>query len=105
MMNIRKNDQVVVTLGRDSGKKGKVQRLFPKENRVIVEGVNMVKRHTKPRGTMRQAGIIEREAHIHISNVKLICKKCNQPTRVGMRLLEGKKNKVRICKKCQEVID
>ena len=104
MMKIRKNDEVVVILGRDHGKKGKVQRSFPNDNRLIVEGVNMIKRHMKPRQAVRQAGIIEREAPIHVSDVKLICRKCNKPTRVGFRLLEGE-TKVRVCKKCQEVID
>jgi len=103
-MKIKKNDEVVVILGRDRGKKGKVQRYFPEDNRLIVEGANMIKRHMKPKGTMRQAGIIEKEAPIHISDVMLICKKCNKPTRIGYRYLEGK-NKVRICKKCHEVID
>ena len=107
MRKIRKNDEVLVILGRDRGKKGKVLISIPKDDRLIVEGVNMIKRHTKPRGTMRQAGIIEREAPIHVSDVKLICKKCNQPARVGFRFLEGggKRAKVRICKKCHEVID
>lgn len=104
MTKIRKNDQVLVILGRDRGKKGKVQRSFPGDDRVIVEGTNMIKRHMKPRGTIRQAGIIEREAPVRISDVMLICKKCNQPTRVGFRFLEDRK-KVRICKKCHEVID
>ncbi|MDD5093002.1 MAG: 50S ribosomal protein L24 [Dehalococcoidia bacterium] len=103
-MKIKKNDEVLVILGRSEGKKGKVQRTFPKDERLIVEGANMTKRHMKPRGTMRQAGIIEREAPIHVSDVKLICKKCHQPTRVGFRFL-GDKKKVRICKKCHEVID
>lgn len=104
MIRIRKNDEVVVILGRDRGKKGKVLSSSPKDYNLIVEGINMIKRHMRPRGTMRQAGIIEREAPIHISDVKLICKKCNKPARVGFQYLEGR-NKVRICKKCHEVID
>ena len=104
MRKIRKNDEVVVIRGRDRGKKGKVLISIPKADRLIVEGINMIKRHTKPRRTMRQAGIIEREAPLHVSDVKLICKKCNQPTRIGFRLLEDK-SKVRLCKKCHEVID
>ena len=103
-MKIRKNDEVMVILGRDRGKKGKVQRSFPNDDRLIVEGANMIKKHMKPRGTMRQAGIIEREAPLHISDVMLVCKKCGKPTRIGYRYLEGK-NKVRVCKKCHEVID
>lgn len=91
-------------MGRDRGKKGKVLISTPDADRLIVEGINMIKRHTKPGRTMRQAGIIEREATLHISDVKLICKKCNQPSRVGFRLLEDR-SKVRFCKKCHEVID
>jgi large subunit ribosomal protein L24 len=104
MRKIRKNDEVVVILGRDRWKKGKVLTSIPNTDRLIVEGINMIKRHTKPRKTMRQAGIIERESPLHVSDVKLICKKCNQPTRVAFRLLEDK-SKVRLCKKCGEVID
>ncbi|MCD5412930.1 MAG: 50S ribosomal protein L24 [Dehalococcoidia bacterium] len=104
MRKIRKNDEVMVILGRSRGKKGKVLVSIPGDDRLIVEGINMIKRHTRPRGKMRQAGIIEREAPLHISDVKLICKKCNRPTRVGFRLLEDK-SRVRSCKKCGEVID
>lgn len=104
MSKIRKNDEVLVTLGRDRGKKGKVLIAMHDKDRLIVEGINMIKRHMKPTAAVRQAGIVEKEAPIHVSDVKLICKKCNQPTRVGFRFLEGG-NKVRVCKKCQEVID
>ncbi len=103
-MKIRKDDTVLVIAGKDKGKKGKVRRALPEESRVIVDGVNTVKRHMRPRGTVRQAGIIEREAPIHISNVMLICSKCNHPTRIGFRLLEDGK-KIRICRHCNEVID
>ncbi len=104
MRRIRKNDEVMVILGRDRGKKGKVLVSIPGDDRLIVEGINMIKRHTRSRKTMRQAGIIEKEAPLHVSDVKLICKKCNRPARVGFRLLEDK-SKVRSCKKCGEVID
>lgn len=104
MSKIRKNDEVFVMLGRDRGKKGKVLISMHDKDRLIVEGINMIKRHMKPTAAVRQAGIVEKEASIHISDVKLICKKCNQPTRVGFRFLEGG-SKVRVCKKCQEVID
>ncbi len=104
MNKIRKNDEVMVILGRARGRKGKVLRSMPEDNRLIVEGVNMIKRHMRPTGTMRQAGIIEKEATIHASDVMLICKKCNQPTRVGFIFLDDG-SKVRICKKCHEVID
>lgn len=103
-MKIRKNDEVLIVTGDDRGKKGKVHRYYPREERIVVEGVNMVKRHMKPRGNIRQAGIIEREAPISISDVMLICTKCNKPTRVGFLQLEGK-SKVRVCRRCHEVID
>ena len=103
-MNIRKNDEVLVITGDDRGKKGKVHHSFPQENRLLVEGVNMGKRHMKPRGNIRQAGVIEREMPIHVSNVMLICTKCHKPTSVGFLTLEDK-SKVRVCKRCHEVID
>ena len=103
-MKIRKNDTVMVISGKDKGKKGKVRFAFPKKERVVVEGINMIKRHTKARRMTRQAGIIEREAPLHLSKVMLICSKCNRPTRVGSRFLEDGK-KVRVCSSCHEVID
>jgi large subunit ribosomal protein L24 len=103
-MKIRRDDEVLVITGDDRGKKGKVRRYYPREDRLVVEGVNMVKRHMKARANVRQAGIIEREAPIHVSDVMLMCSKCNKPTRVGFLVLEDK-TKVRVCKKCQEVID
>ena len=103
-MKIRKNDLVMVISGKDRGKKGKVRYAFPKEGQVIVEGINMIKRHTRARAMTRQAGIIEREAPLQVSKVMLICSKCNRPTRVGSRFLEEGK-KVRVCSRCHEVID
>ena len=103
-MKVRKNDTVLVIAGKDKGKKGKVSRSLPKENRVVVEGVNMVKRHMRPRGRARQAGIIEREAAIHVSNVMFLCTKCDRPVRIGFRFLEDG-SKVRICRRCKEVIE
>ena len=102
-MKIRKNDTVLVIRGKDRGKKGKVRFVYPVEERVLVDGVNMIKRHSKARGKVRQAGIIELEAPVHISKVMLVCNKCTQPTRVGFRFLEGEK--VRVCSSCHEVID
>ena len=103
-MKIRKNDTVLIITGKDRGKSGKVRRAFPKEDRVVVEGLNMIKRHSRARRATRQAGIIELEAPIHLSNVMLLCDKCGKPTRVGFRFLaDGKR--VRICSSCQEVID
>lgn len=103
-MKIRKDDTVLVVAGKDKGKKGKVRFTYPKHERVVVEGVNLIKRHTRARGTVRQAGIIELEAPVHISNVMLMCNKCNRPTRIGFQILaDGRK--ARICRSCREVID
>ena len=103
-MKIRKNDTVLVIAGKDRGKKGKVRKALPKNDKVIVEGVNMIKRHSRAKGQARQAGIIELEAPLDVSNVILICNKCNKPARVGFRFLaDGRK--ARICRSCDEVID
>jgi len=103
-MKIRKNDTVLVIAGKDKGKKGKVRFAYPEEQRILVEGVNFIKRHTRARGQVRQAGIIEREAPLHVSNVMLLCSRCNHPARVGYRFLEDGR-KVRVCRSCGEVID
>ena len=103
-MRIRKNDTVTIIAGKDMGKSGKVRRVLPKEDRVVVEGANMIKRHSRARRAARQAGIIELEAPIHASNVMLVCNKCGKPTRVGFRFLADSK-KVRVCRSCNEVID
>lgn len=103
-MHIRKDDNVLVISGKDKGKRGKVRQTFPGKNKVSVEGVNMIKRHARARGVARQAGIIELEAPFDVSNVMLICDKCNKPTRIGSRVLDDGK-KARICRSCHEVID
>ena len=103
-MKIRKNDTVLVITGKDKGKKGKVRFAYPKKERILVEGINFIKRHTRATGQVRQAGIIEREAPIHVSNVMLLCNKCNHPTRVGFHTLEDGR-RVRVCRSCGEVID
>ncbi len=103
-MKIRKNDTVLVIAGKDKGKKGNVRSAFPKHQRVVVEGINFIKRHTRAVRQVRQAGIIEQEAPVHVSDVMLLCSKCNHPARVGFRFLEGGK-KVRICRVCHEEID
>jgi len=103
-MNIRKNDMVLVIAGKDKGKKGKVRFTYPENKRIMVEGVNFIKKHSKAKGAARQAGIIEREAAIQVSNVMLLCSKCNHPARVGFRFLDDGK-KVRFCRACGEVID
>ena len=106
-MKIRHNDTVVISGGKDRGKRGLVQRVLPKEGRVVVEGVNLVKRHTRPSPQVRQAGIVQKEAPLSISRVVLVCPQCNQGTRVGFTTLDisGKVTKVRVCKKCHEVVD
>lgn len=103
-MKIRKNDTVLVIAGKDKGKKGKVRFAYPKDNRVLVEGINFIKKHSRARKQARQAGIIDLEAPLHVANLMLLCSKCNQPTRVGFRFLEDGR-KVRICRACKEVID
>ncbi len=103
-MKIRKNDTVLVITGKDKGKKGKVRFAYPKKERILVEGINFIKRHIRATGQVRQAGRIEREAPIQVSNVMLLCNKCNHPTRVGFHTLEDGR-KVRICRSCGEVID
>ena len=101
---IRKGDRVQVLAGRDRGKRGEVLSVAPKENRALVQGVNMVKRHQKPQGLNRPGGIIEKEAPIHLSNLALIDPASDRPTRVGFRLLEDGK-KVRVARPSGEVLD
>ncbi len=105
MRKVVKNDTVKVISGNYRGKTGKVLKVFPKTNRIIVEGVNLRKHHERPSQALPQGGIIEKEAPIHISNVKVVCPKCGRPTRVGIRVLEDN-SKVRYCKHqdCGEII-
>lgn len=103
-VHVKKGDTVLVITGKDAGHKGKVLRVLPKEQRVIVEKANIVKRHTRPTRSMPQGGIVEKEAPIHSSNVMLLCSKCSQPTRVGKKVL-GDGKRVRVCKRCGEVLD
>jgi large subunit ribosomal protein L24 len=101
---VRKNDTVIVTTGKDSGKRGRVLKVLPAKNRVVVEGVNIIKRHTRPNPQRNiKGGIVEREASVHASNVQLICPECGKMTRVGHRM-DGER-KQRICRKCEGVID
>ncbi len=100
-MKIKKGDQVIVTTGRDKGKQGEVLKAMPKENKVIVQGVNMVKRHTRPSQTSA-GGIISKEAAIDASNVALIDPETGKATRVAMKIIDGKK--VRVAKKSGKVI-
>ena len=103
-MKIRKNDTVLVIAGKDKGKKGKVRFAHPKDKRLVVEGINIVKKHSRAKGAARQAGMIELEVPVHVSNVMLLCNKCNHPTRVDFRSLEDGR-RVRVCRSCHEVID
>ena len=103
-MKIRKDDTVLVIAGKDKGKTGKVRFAHPKEVQILVDGINFIKRHTRAKGTVRQAGIIQLEAPIPVSNVMLLCSRCNHPARVGFRFLEDGR-KVRVCRSCHEVID
>lgn len=103
-MYIRKNDEVVVIAGKAKGQRGKVMRVNRAKDRVVVEKVNLVKRHQRPTQTNPTGGIITKEAPIHVSNVNLYCEKCNGPVRVGHKLLEDGK-KVRVCKGCGETIE
>ena len=102
---VKKNDNVVVITGRDRGKKGRVLRVVPGKNRIVVEGVNFIKKHTKPNPQRNvQGGIVEREAALHASNVQIVCPECGRPTRVGHRRLDDG-SAVRFCRKCQGVLD
>lgn len=103
-INLKKDDKVKVVAGKDKGKIGKVLKVDQKKYRVLVENINMIKRHSRPSAQNRQGGIIEREAPIHWSNVMLMCNKCMTPVRVKMQILEDGKKK-RICRKCDEFID
>lgn len=103
-MRIKKDDIVQITAGKELGKKGKVLKVFPSEDKVMVEKLNMIKRHTKPSQKMREGGIVEKEAKLDLSNVMLVCSRCDATTRVERKVLENGK-KVRVCKKCKEVID
>ncbi len=103
-MHIAKNDTVEIIAGNDRGKKGKVLRVLPKSSRIVVEGVNFIHRHTKPRSQGDQGGIIEKEAPVHVSNVKLVCSKCNKGVRIRTKILADR-SKTRVCAQCGEMIE
>ena len=103
-MKIRKNDWVVVIAGEDKGKSGKVLSVDPKRQRVIVEGVNFIHRHTRPRSQGDKGGIIEKEAPVDVSNVMLVCTKCDRGVRVRTKILADK-SKTRVCTQCGEMIE
>jgi large subunit ribosomal protein L24 len=102
-LKIKKGDNVVVLTGRDKGKTGTVMKVMPKESRVVVQGVNIVKRHTRP-AAGQQGGIVEKESTIHVSNVSLIDPKTSKPTRVGFKMVDGDR-KVRVARRSGEVLD
>jgi large subunit ribosomal protein L24 len=102
---IRRNDTVVVTAGRDRGKRGRVLKVIPAKRRLLVEGVNIIKRHTRPNPQKNiKGGIVEREAAFDVSNVQLVCPECGTMTRIGTKALNDGR-KVRVCRKCEGVVD
>lgn len=103
-LHIHKNDSVMVIAGKERGKTGKVLRVLPNKGRALIERVNLVKRHTRPRGPQVPGGILEKEASIHISNLMLMCDRCNAPVRVGKKILEDGE-KVRVCRRCGDHLD
>jgi large subunit ribosomal protein L24 len=103
-MQIKKNDTVLVTTGKEKGKRGRVIAVYPRENRVLIEKLNMIKRHTKPNQQLRQGGIVEKEAPISASNVRLICSKCDKPTSVS-RKAQSDGTRSRVCRSCEATID
>jgi large subunit ribosomal protein L24 len=103
-LHVKKDDQVMIIAGKDKGKSGKILRVLPDKGRVLVENLNMIKRHTRPSQRNNTGGIIEKEAPIAISNVQLLCQGCNKPVRTGIRTLEDG-SKARFCKKCNEIVN
>jgi large subunit ribosomal protein L24 len=103
-LHVKKDDMVMVIAGKGKGKSGKVVRVFSDSGKVVVEGINMIKRHTRPNRLNSEGGIVEKEAPLSGSNVLLLCSACNKPVRTGKRTLEDG-SKVRFCKKCNEIVD
>ncbi|MCE5194594.1 MAG: 50S ribosomal protein L24 [Nitrospiraceae bacterium] len=103
-LGIKKNDTVIVLTGKEKGKKGRVLSVLHSKGKIIVEKINLIKKHMKPNKKYSQGGIIEKEAPLQISNVMLVCPRCNKPTRIGNDIIENGK-KARVCKKCKETID
>jgi len=101
-MKLKKGDKVKVLRGRDKGREGKIERIFPKEKKILVSGINIYKKHSRPRKEGQTGGIIDIVVPLPLSSVALVCPKCGKPTRIGFKILN--EGKVRICKKCQEVI-
>src|SRR5574341_546217 len=103
-VRIRRGDTVAVLAGKERGKRGRVLRVLPARSRVLVEHVNMIKKHQRPTQKLRQGGIIEREGALALSNVLVICPRCDKPSRTGIKLLADER-RVRVCKRCGESID
>ena len=103
-MHVHREDTVVVLAGKDRGKKGRVLKIINKTEKVLVEKINMVKRHTRPSQELPQGGIVEKEAAVHVSNLQVVCLKCGKATRVSHKILSSGK-KTRVCKKCGEILD
>ena len=104
MSTIRKEDTVEVIAGKDKGKRGKVQQMLTKDRKLMVEGANIIKRHTRPNPQIRQAGIVQKESPLSLAKVMLVCSHCDKAVKVGHSFLEDGK-KVRVCRSCKEVID
>ncbi|MCD6525790.1 MAG: 50S ribosomal protein L24 [Desulfuromonas sp.] len=102
--HVKKGDLVQVMAGKEKGKQGKVLRVFHAKNRLTIESLNIVKRHTRPSQQNQEGGIVEKEAPMAASNVMLVCSACNQPARTGLRVLDDG-SKARFCKKCNEIVD
>lgn len=103
-MKIRKGDEVLVIAGKDRGKKGKIRHVYNKKGRILVEGANFIKTHSRAGAQVRQGGLIEREAPLPASNVMLMCSHCKSPVRIGSKVLEDGR-RARYCRSCNEVID
>lgn len=103
-LHVKKSDMVMIIAGKDKGKTGKIMRVLAEKGRVVVENLNVVKRHTRPTRANSEGGIIEKEAPLAASNVLLLCGACNKPTRTGIRILDDG-SKARFCKKCNEIVD
>ena len=103
-IQIKKNDNVLVTSGKEKGKRGRVIAVYPAENRLLVEKLNVVKRHTKPTQQIRQGGIVEKESPLSVANVKLVFPKCDKPTAI-LRKAQSDGKRSRVCKSCEAVID
>jgi large subunit ribosomal protein L24 len=104
LARVKKNDLVMVIAGKHRKATGKVLRMLPEENRAVVERLNLVKRHMKPRGPQSPGGVVEKEASIHLSNLMPMCERCNAPVRIGVRALQDG-TKARVCRRCNELLD